>query len=155
MPSEQRTALIAGAITSIACGWLAWWIWSAIDGASPNGHLPRDFPHAFLAPADNGHADHVRVWRGRVPPEPPVEIDGVACWPAYVCASTECIYREQHGQPWIYAHGHDPAAPADARPVGGCVPCHKAGRDPTAVQFHTTAEAERILEGIRGPIDRP
>jgi hypothetical protein len=141
---------IGAAVAAVAtCSWLGYWIYSYVDAGNPNGHLPRDFPNAYLAPADNGHADRMRVWRGRVPPNPPVEIDGVDCWPAYACMSKNCIWQEQHGEPWIFAFGWDPKAPENARPVSWCVPCAKAGRDSSDVHFTTTEEGERILGPIR------
>jgi hypothetical protein len=146
-----RLALAAAAAIA-ACSWFAWWTWSWIDAGRPNGHLPANFPNAYLAPADNGHRDLLKVWRGRVPPAPPIAIDGVDCWPAYTCWSSQCPYLAKEGHPWIFAYGNSSTAPADGGPAGWCVHCSKAGKDPTDVHFATTDEGERILERIRGPI---
>lgn len=146
---------LAAVAAIAACSLLAWISWSWIDRGKPNGHLPTDFPNAYLAPADNGHRELMKVWRGRVPPEPPITLDGVECWPAYSCINSLCPYKAKEGHPWCFAYGYSKDLPADrGGPASWCVQCSKAGIDPMNVAFTTTDEGEQILQRVRAKLTR-
>jgi len=141
---------MASIAATTACALLGWLTWSWIDRGRPNGHLPSDFPNAYLAPADNGHRELMKIWRGRVPPTPPMSIDGVDCWPAYTCTSSRCPYKAKEGYQWYFAYGYSAELPADnGGPASWCVQCSKAGIDPMNVYFATTDDGEKILERVR------
>lgn len=151
VPREAIAAIAA----TVACAWLGWMTWSWIDRGRPNGHLPTDFPNAYLAPADNGHRELMKVWRGRVPPAPPVTIDGTECWPAYTCTSARCPYMLKEGHQWCFAYGNSAELPADkGGPASWCVQCSAIGIDPMNVYFATTDEGEKHLERIRAQLTR-
>lgn len=138
------------AVTVFAIAFLMWR--AVVQFADPpvNGHLPADFPNAFIAPADNGKPDAIVVWRGRVAP-PMLNEDGIRRWPVWVCRNPTCA-GATGGVPFVFAKGHDPEGPSD--PSSACPACAKAfaeaktdkGRfDPLRIEMWFTPEAEDQL----------
>lgn len=123
-------------------------VWKFVRPAVPNGHLPSDFPYAFLAPPDDGKRDAVRVWRGRVAPAT-LDEDGVRRWPVGVCRNPSCPGLA-NGERFIFARGWQPdAKPA---PSAGCPRCAAAGQPSDLVDVWYTPEAEGRLTDVRGDL---
>ena len=110
-----------------------------------NGHLPADFPHAFISPADNGNVAAVRIFNGRTPPDV-LERDGVRTWPAHVCRNEACP-GAHGGEGFVFAYGWDPEAHPGPSTV--CPQCAAAKLEPTHIQRWYTPEAEAILVTVR------
>lgn len=146
MPIKEVSLALA---TVLALGFAAWQAWSLYDGSQANGHLPRDFPHAYLPGGVFGDPEAMRVWRGRVPPPPPIQIDGDLCWPAGRCINPECPYRAETGRDWVFPQGFDRSAPKDQAPVSWCIPCAKGKKDHQQITFATVPEGEAILQRVR------
>lgn len=108
--------------------------WSKPD--VPNGHIPEDFPHTWLAPQDDGHPDKVVIIRCRDEPPPPVEQNGVKLFQAYQCLNEKCPGRSD-GQPFVFAHW-------DQRPCPRC-----KTTDPNYLQRFETPEGAIIVAEIR------
>lgn len=106
MSTEQRRWLLVP-LAGLGLVAAVFILWRAHDRSQPNGHLPRDFPHAFLAPADDGHPERIVLWRGRVPP-PTIVDHEQTCYPVWECPNQNCPGRTEAG-PWIFAYGPDPA----------------------------------------------
>ena len=114
----------------------------------PNGHLPSNFPYAFIAPADNGKPEAVKVWRGRVAPES-LDEGGVRCFPVGVCRNPQCPGLVD-GKAFIFARGYDPNL--QPGPSGTCPKCAAGGKDPTHVETWYTPEAEAMLVKVRAAL---
>ncbi|MBA3684454.1 MAG: hypothetical protein H0W72_04355 [Planctomycetes bacterium] len=127
----------------------------------PNGHLPGDFPHAVIAPEDNGHPEKVQVVRSRLPPVPPVIIDAKDMWPAFACDNSDCPGRVGEVR-FVFAKGAGTGtgAPQPSGVCPKCSPLHHAGTtmeeklkyDPTKLVQYYTPEAEKILEEVRAAL---
>lgn len=101
-----------------------------------NGHIPEDFPHTWIAQADDGKADKVVIIRARNEPDQPYEKDGVKLFHAFACLNPKCPGRK-NDQPFIFAHWNQ-------RP---CPKCNAV--DLEVVQRYETPEGEAILAPIR------
>ena len=127
--------LVVVAVTALA------WSRGGFLGESENAHIPDDFPHPFIAPADNGHPDRVVVVRARMAPFGPQDLDGARRFPAWRCDNPAC----DAGDPFVFAYG-DPQQGASST----CPACTAAGnRDPTQVMPYATPEGAAILERVR------
>lgn len=142
--------VVGVALAAIAAiGFAAYSAWSLYDGSRDNGHLPRDFPHAYLPGDVHGDRSAMVVWRGRMPPPPPVVISGVECWPAYRCINPECPALAEHGSQWVFPFGHVKHSSPGKTPVTWCAPCAQAKKDHQQLTFATTDEGEALLQEIR------
>lgn len=144
MAAEQAKLMGIAVLVIAAVGGLVWSV-AGFVGEEPNDHIPNDFPHAFIAAADNGHPDRVVVVRARMAPTGAQEIDGHTRWPAWSCANPTCPGRVGD-QLFIFAYG-DPAQGAAAV----CPRCSALGgdQDPTQIGAYMTPEAEAILAEVR------
>ncbi len=134
----------------------SWWL----EGV-PNGHLPKDFPHALIAPEDNGHPEAVQVVRSRLPPVPPVTINVKDMWPAYVCDNPNCPGKVGDVR-FVFAKGEGTggSGPQPSGQCPKCAPLHYAAKDvmeklkydPTKLAKYFTPEAEKILEAVRADL---
>ena len=132
-------------VAAVACVAFATYQVYSMTHPIKNGHIPKDFPNSYIAPADNGHMDKVVVWRGRLPP-PMIEVDGIKRWEAYVCYSNTCP-GAQGDVPYVFAHGYDPSA--NPGPSGLCPACVAGhARDSTKVKLYFNPEAQQRLVGV-------
>ena len=133
-------------------------VWRVLGPQAANGHLPAEFPNAYLAPADMGDADAVRIWRGRVAPDT-IEVDGVTCYPAWVCVNPACPGLKD-GKPFIISHGY--VKDASPGPTTTCPKCAAAfataagaerGKyDPSQLQVYFTPEAQAMLAKVHAAL---
>ena len=152
---------------------------STLTGSGGGGSiLPDDFPHAYLAEADNGNYEAVLIKRGKRSTPTPFTENGKEYWEAYVCHNASCPGRApgkkgKDGLPYIFAGKRpklpDPPASGDGQgaPMPDmsmmqifCPKCKaaydkatsakkKAAIDLTAVEHYQTEEAQKMLEKIR------
>jgi hypothetical protein len=125
-------------LAALAVAFALWQGLGTLGGSEPNAHMPSDFPHAYLAPADNGMIDKVVVWRGRNPPEV-VELEGAERFPAFQCTARQCP-GAKGGVPFVFAYGHDPRGKSGATTT--CPACTAAKRDAHEVSRYRTPEGE-------------
>lgn len=132
----------------LAVAFAIWQVRSFFGPEIKNGHLPADFPNAFIAPADNGNLGAVKIFKGRTPPAI-LEQEGVRSWPADVCLNDRCPGAHD-GQRFVFAFGWDPDAHPGPSTV--CPQCAAAKLDPTRIQRWYTPEAEAILVKVRASL---
>jgi hypothetical protein len=123
-------ALVAGAIAVMALSYHA---------MSHGGGRSASFPNAYV-PARGGLAE-VRIKRAALAEAGPVEVEGIACWPAYQCLNEGCPGRGPDGRSFVFAYGAT-APPSGGGPFAQCPRC--AGRpdtDPTMITPYRVDEA--------------
>ncbi len=104
----------------------------------PNGHIPTDFPHPWLARADAGHPERIVIVRARNEPPAPLNQDGVELWPAWRCLAEDCTGRKD-GVPYVYPGVQRTKCPLSPKPF-----------EASTVERAYTPEAEELLKRIRG-----
>lgn len=113
---------------------------SALGGGGGGSLLPDNFPHAYLAAADDGKYEAVLVKPGKNETKVPFAENGKEYWQAFVCMNENCPGRQQAktasasktkkktkkegdapaGKPYIFAYVEKPMAnpPAESVPEG-------------------------------------
>jgi len=104
----------------------------------PNGHIPEDFPHPWLAKADAGHPERIVIVPARYEPPAPHTLNGVELWPAWRCLDPACPGRKD-GVAYVFPGGQSAMCPR----------CPKR-LDSSLVERAYTPEAEEVLKRIRG-----
>jgi hypothetical protein len=147
-----------GVAAALAVAFAGFQVWRLVGPQPANGHLPVEFPNAYLAPRDMGDADAVKIWRGRVAPAT-IEVDGVTCYPAWVCANPACPGLHD-GKPFVIAHGYD--KDANPGPTTICPRCaaefakatgaDRGKYDPSQVQVYFTPEAQAMLVKVHAAL---
>lgn len=147
--SPKKLALLSMvAVVAMVVG--VWQTWRVIAPGDANGHVPGDFPHAFLAPADDGLTESVKIWRGRVAPAT-LDVNGTTCFPAYACRNTDCPGRSGD-RPYIFANttkGSIPTCPKCVEAIAKAAPADKGKFDPGNVGPFYTPEAAAIVSSIQ------
>lgn len=149
----NRRSVVWVPVTIIALAFVIWRAVAQFSDPPANGHLPADFPNAFIAPADNGKPEAIVVWRGRVAPAM-INDDGIRRWPVWVCRNPTCA-GASGGTPFVFAKGHDPEGQSE--PSNSCPACAKAfteaktdkGRfDPLRIEMWFTPEAQAMIDTV-------
>ena len=159
-------------VVIVAC--IGYIIYYFFGSAGSDSILPDNFPHSYLAVADNGNYDALLIKRGRRDTSTPFTENGKEYWGAYICRNPSCPGLKNN-RPFIFAgvrvQVETPASGANAAPRGHdamaapmfCPKCKEmmdkdkdknknAGRaqyDITAVERYNTPEGVEILNKIR------
>lgn len=159
-----------GAVIIACVGYIVYYFYGP---ARNDSILPANFPHAFLAAADDGNYDAILIKRGKREVPTPFTENGKEYWPAFVCVNPSCPGLKG-GKPYIFAAVQAPSpepapdAATDANDAPGpestaastvCPKCKEALEkakganrpqfDMTAVERYNTPEGTEILNKIR------